>query len=259
VNSPGDPGLSDEARRLISDARGFDDPGPDDRERVKARWIASIAAGAGLSVLGAAARAGGGAGWGLKAAGLVVALAAGGAGLYTLLPSAVDSNAEKPRATPVKPAPAAPAIEAPSTVPGPVDAPAVVEPVAAAPTLPEPAGAKPSPSPSPAPPVVAARAPARTPVTAPTPVPVTSPNGQLGEETAMLRQIRRSIQDGEGQKALGLLDEYQRRFGSPVLAMEAAGLRVDALCRMGDKAAANAAAGAFQKAWPASPLRVACP
>ena len=63
------PELSPEARRIINEARGFDDPSPEDRARVKARWLAGVAAVAGVSSLTEAARAAGGLGWGLKAAG----------------------------------------------------------------------------------------------------------------------------------------------------------------------------------------------
>ncbi|HVZ33018.1 MAG TPA: hypothetical protein VG963_11365, partial [Polyangiaceae bacterium] len=75
-------GLSAEVRQLIATARGADDPSAEDEARVKARWLASIAAGAGISSLTEAAHAAAGTGWGLKVAGVAVAVAAASAGLY---------------------------------------------------------------------------------------------------------------------------------------------------------------------------------
>ena len=206
-----------------------------------------------------------------------MAIAAGGAGLYTLLPNTnsktVDSKtAQPPAPSQGEPAPSpALAPTAPQAAPPAPEraAQAVAQPLPAPRALPLESATKPA-SPAPAAPTVASRTPAKTPAVVAVPAvapssasPGASQNGQLGDELALLGQIRKSIQDGESAKALGLLDEYQRRFASPVLAMEAAALRVDALCKTGDKAAANAAAEAFQKAWPASPLArrvsAACP
>jgi hypothetical protein len=80
------PDLSPEARRLIHAARGADDPTAEDQARVKARWLAGVAAVAGVSSLTEAARAAGGIGWGLKAVGAAVAVVAGAIGLYVALP-----------------------------------------------------------------------------------------------------------------------------------------------------------------------------
>lgn len=90
------PELSPEARRIINEARGFDDPSPEDRARVKARWLAGVAAVAGVSSLTEAARAAGGLGWGLKAAGAALVLAAGAVGLNFLLPSDDAAEAAPP-------------------------------------------------------------------------------------------------------------------------------------------------------------------
>jgi hypothetical protein len=92
VNNEG-PELSPEARRIISEARGLDDPTSEDRERVKARWLASVAAIAGVSSLTEAARAAGGVGWGIKAVGAALSLLAGAIGLYVALPSGVPAGA----------------------------------------------------------------------------------------------------------------------------------------------------------------------
>ena len=91
------PDLSPEARRLINAARGADDPTAEDQARVKTRWLAGVAAVAGVSSLTEAARAAGGIGWGLKAVGAAVAIAAGAIGLYVALP---DDGARSGEASP---------------------------------------------------------------------------------------------------------------------------------------------------------------
>jgi hypothetical protein len=94
------------------------------------------------------------------------------------------------------------------------------------------------------------------------PVPIAA-SGQLGEEIGLLSRIRGSVREGAGARALDLLADYQGRFERPILGMEAAALRVDALCQSGQPEAARAAAEVFRNNWPASPLeqRVssACP
>lgn len=308
------PELSAEARRIISAARGSDDPTQDDHDRVKARWLAGVAALAGVSSLAEAARAAGGIGWGLKAA--AVALA-GAVGIYLALPgTGPDGPTARPGsetpapawrgttherhektapgagAAPAEPSPAAPSVGAPiKAPPAPVVAPVVVE-------QPAPPSATPEVLPSeevageasvaeglPAPrPVavatrrrsrparaVAARAPtvepeavaARAPAVEPEAVAATAPSGQLGAELELLSQVRSSVQEGAPGRALELLGQYEARFGSPILGMEADALRVDALCRSGQRNAAQENARAFQNDWPGSPLgrRVAsaCP
>jgi len=88
-------------------------------------------------------------------------------------------------------------------------------------------------------------------------------SGQLGEEIAALSEIRSNLQTGAASLALEQLSEYRRRFGQPSLAMEADALRVDALCRAGQREAARTAATAFASNWPNSPLQqrvsAACP
>jgi hypothetical protein len=92
------PELSPEARRLIDEARGADDPTSEDHARVKARWLASVAAVAGVSSLTEAARAAGGIGWGFKAAGAALVIAAGAIGLSFTLDS--NDEAQKPASLP---------------------------------------------------------------------------------------------------------------------------------------------------------------
>jgi len=310
------PELSPEARRIISDARGVDDPSEDDRARVKTRWLASVAAVAGVSSLTEAARAAGGIGWGMKSVGAALALVAGAVGIYVALPKdepAVDArrSAEPPAwagtshektPPPSEPEALAPPVTPPQARVQPrvtatpvVAAPQVAVPVALpassaaragsedtvgaedtvasadkAEARPEKAtsrrvravrsstarsAAKAPPAETPAPAAAAAPSPA--------PAQAAQPSGQLGEELALLSQVRSAVQEGTPGRALELLTGYEARFGKPILEMEADALRVDALCRSGQREAARASAEAFQNEWPNSPLgrrvAAACP
>lgn len=303
------PELSPETRRLIQAARGADDPTAEDHARVKARWLASVAALAGVSSLTEAARAAGGIGWGFKAAGAALVVAAGAIGLNF----ALDSGSPEPRALPgvdgsaherfqktprprdeSSEAPAAPPPAAPAVVPSPAPVPAApvepaqpsgaelaapAEPLAAAPVVAIPVveargrasavtkprdAARPRSRTAPARPS-GAKADEREQVAAGPSAEAASPSqsGQLGEELALLSEVRSSIQSGAGARALELLSQYRGRFGQPILGMEADALRVDALCKSGQREAARESARAFQNEWPGSPLEqrvsAACP
>jgi hypothetical protein len=359
------PELSPEARRIIGDARGADDPTAEDQSRVKARWLASVVAVAGVSSLTEAARAAGGIGWGLKVAGAALVMAAGAIGLYVALPSdagrdvphgakseavarsgairgrfektpsgehdalegdAVKGNPRKanvredaelsagahaPTAPEAGPAAllAVPVIAAPSVAPV-VDAVPRAETAQPAPSVLEPAEvptregsalavgvdapateAKAGPAaqvPTPAAardskglrrePVAARAKPARAgasraapPSAEPGPLAppagsskaANSQSGQLGEELTMLSEVRGSVQNGAPERALEQLARYRSRFSQPILGMEADALKVDALCKTGQREAARASARAFQNDWPGSPLErrvsAACP
>jgi hypothetical protein len=290
VNERVDKELSAATRQLIADARGVDDPSAEDEARVKARWLATIAAGAGVTSLTEAARAAAGTSWGLKIAGVAAAVAAAGTGLYlgwstpngsgdasrpAKVVAAVHRN-EEPVAAPIVVAPLPAEKRAPTVE---------VQAVPAPPAQPEAQAVQ-------ADAVVAAapRAPAATPPravaakahTAPpergrvlsfddedsddattTAEPVSAVGGQLGEEIALLSRIRASVQAGAPSKALELLGDYQRRFARPNLAMEADALHVDALCEAGQRDSAREQAAQFVTNWPGSPLeqrvRAACP
>ena len=324
------PDLSPEARRLLDACRNADDPTPDDQARVKARWLAGVAAVAGVSSLTEAARAAGGIGWGLKAVGAALVLAAGAVGLYVVAPG--DGGAgpapsapawagrtherhEKTVATapgdvPASPTPgasqSATVLGAPATgasevialapVPAPANPPVAAELVPSAPATspaldttvdrptvdvsaraareravasravpPRAAGTR-AVAPRAVPVVAAApaaSAPAAGVVPEAAPAAGATASGQLGEELALLSQVRSSMQSGAPQRALELLGSYEARFGQPILEMEADALRVDALCRAGQRDAARASAEAFQNEWPGSPLgrrvSAACP
>jgi hypothetical protein len=366
------PELSPEARRIIGEARGADDPTAEDQARVKARWLASVAAVAGVSSLTEAARAAGGIGWGLKAAGAALVVAAGVIGLYVALPpdgigapqepaadsrartgalpsrfektpagdhralersavekSAVEKtarrNAEERAAAIAAASPEAASAQGPAALAAPIEVAAPALPTN--PVVPAPPGATVQSAPpalsvleptevatlagnargvevaTPAteesggatsvrgrrekvaaigrnakgarrergtarpkgtgPRPAAAEQHAAQPVTAPTPVAAAAQSGQLGEELALLSEVRGSVQGGAPGRALELLSRYRTQFGRPILGMEADALRVDALCKAGQRDAARASAQAFQSDWPGSPLgqRVssACP
>jgi hypothetical protein len=360
------PELSPEARRIIGDARGADDPTAEDQSRVKARWLASVVAVAGVSSLTEAARAAGGIGWGLKVAGAALVMAAGAIGLYVALPSdagrdmphgakseavarsgairgrfektpngehdALEGDAVKghprqanvregnaelaagehaPTAAEAGPAAslAVPVIAAPSVAPV-VDAvpraetaqpaPSVLEP-AEVPTregsplavgvdapateakagpavqVPTPAAARDSkglrrePAAARAKPARAGAARAAPPSAEQGPLApsagsskaANSQSGQLGEELTLLSEVRGSVQNGAPERALEQLARYRSRFSPPILGMEADALKVDALCKTGQREAARASARAFQNDWPGSPLErrvsAACP
>lgn len=355
------PELSPEARRLISAARGADDPTPEDQARVKARWLASVAAVAGVSSLTEAARAAGGIGWGLKAAGAALVIAAGAVGLNFALddgtaePKTAESRAAESKAAESKAASPLPGIELGSPErfqktpparrasedPAAATPPSSADAIDAEPVTAEPIGLEPStvtPPPSVGSPALlpseqiadarpilavapaagataaggamvatpkstvrarpvarasAARASTQSsvekraaekkaaekpaaekpivekelapgPVTVETAAPAAAAqSGQLGEELALLSEVRSSIQDGAGARALELLSRYESRFGQPILGMEAHALRVDALCKAGQREAARESARAFQNEWPGSPLErrvsAACP
>lgn len=295
-----EPELSAEARRVIAAAKSYDDPSADDRERVKTRWLATVAAAASVSTLGEVARAAG-SGWGVKAAGWVLALAAGAAGVFALMPGEqraaplerIDQEASRAARKDIDPPavaqPPDAVLAAPPTAPAPLapenEKVEASEPVVA---LPPPAPPKPvatrrptsaveqQPAPAPEP---AVKEPTSPELTAPEqgvptaavdqqaePAPAvdsTVESRQLGEETLLLSRIRRSLRDGAAARALEELAEYRRRFEKPLLGMEAAALRVDALCRSGNVLAGRAEAETFYATWPSSPLeqrvRASCP
>lgn len=299
---------------------------------MKARWLASVAAAAGVSALGEAARAASGTGWGLKAA-AALAIAAGAVGLYALLPD------PEPPAPPVAKVEGSRGVrgaelESEESPPQPMPVPAIAtEPPRAGEQQTEGLGTEnlvadlvearrqaaegPSAAPSPAPPIARAvslrqprrepappraetathegkaaeehlavaeltevppsaaqpepggealveaeAVPAGAPAQAVPPTPTEESSRQLGEEAAMLSQIRSSLRSGAPGRALDLLVQYRTRFAAPLLEMEAAALRVDALCQSGDLEGGRAEAERFQTTWPSSPLvrrvRAAC-
>jgi hypothetical protein len=72
-------------------------------------------------------------------------------------------------------------------------------------------------------------------------------------ELSALDQARTAIADGEPARALSILDEYTANFPRGAMGPEAAVLRVEALLRAGDRAAAERVAHSFLQNTPGSP------
>jgi hypothetical protein len=84
----------------------------------------------------------------------------------------------------------------------------------------------------------------------------TDPARGLVAETALLEQVSSAIYAGAGARALTLIGEYDRRYGSTggALQEERSAAEVLALCLTDHAEEAEAKARAFLSAWPHSPL-----
>ena len=85
------------------------------------------------------------------------------------------------------------------------------------------------------------------------PAPAVEPSG-LKEETALLGAANAALGRGDVNRALSLLDEYDRRPGAGMLAEERTVTGILASCAAGRLDAARAEARHFQARWPRSPL-----
>jgi hypothetical protein len=75
----------------------------------------------------------------------------------------------------------------------------------------------------------------------------------LDEEVASLDRARKAVTAGDGAAALALVDGYDARYPNGSLAQESEEIRVEALLRQGDRAAAERRATRFLAAHPSSP------
>jgi outer membrane protein assembly factor BamD (BamD/ComL family) len=75
----------------------------------------------------------------------------------------------------------------------------------------------------------------------------------LGEEIASFERARSALDAGDADRALGLLDAYEKRFPTGTFVQEAEVLRVQALARKGDEAGARRVGQRFLAAHPSSP------
>jgi hypothetical protein len=75
----------------------------------------------------------------------------------------------------------------------------------------------------------------------------------LAEEVSSLREAREALAAGQTQRALAALDAYLQRFPGGHLGLEAEELRIEALARSGQGAAASTRARAFLATHPQSP------
>jgi hypothetical protein len=84
----------------------------------------------------------------------------------------------------------------------------------------------------------------------------------LGEEVALLRAARRSLDGGDAAGALGLLDRYARTYPNGTMAEEALATRALTLCALGRVAAARDVVRHLEAVAPRSPqlarLRASC-
>lgn len=110
-------------------------------------------------------------------------------------------------------------------------------------------------------PAVVVDAPSVAPVRAPgkrrvavAPAPVIESASALKEETALLAGANAALGRGDVKRALALLDDYDRRPGSGVLAEERTVSGILASCAAGRVAAARTQAQSFRARWPRSPL-----
>jgi hypothetical protein len=92
-----------------------------------------------------------------------------------------------------------------------------------------------------------------------TPKPRTSPPAARGsastldDQIAAMDQLRKAITAGDAPRALALVDDYERRYPHGAFVEEAEVHRIEALVRIGDRAAATRAADRFLAAHPSSP------
>jgi outer membrane protein assembly factor BamD (BamD/ComL family) len=91
----------------------------------------------------------------------------------------------------------------------------------------------------------------RAPATAPEPAHATEPT--VHEELGMLEQARSALAAGDAARTLAILDGYAVTFPHPSMAPEATVLRIEALMRAGDAAAAHRVGDAFLAGQPQSP------
>lgn len=81
----------------------------------------------------------------------------------------------------------------------------------------------------------------------------TEPPSSVTDEIAAFDRARSALEAGEIERAIGLLDAYERRFPAGTFAQEAEVLRVKALAAKGDRAGARRSGERFLAAHPTSP------
>jgi hypothetical protein len=86
-----------------------------------------------------------------------------------------------------------------------------------------------------------------------TPVAPVTPITDVSAELALLRDAHDALRNGDGARALALLDEHGRRFPRGSLVEEREAARVLALCKVGRAVEARDAASRFLREHPQSP------
>jgi len=236
--------LSDEARRIVEDARHAYGPSDQDRARVAASLSLQLTAAAAASgaATGGTAAAAAPATWlaGKAVVGLVV-LATVGGGAVAYRWSRRDPRPQAASAVHLTPPATLPRIAEPSApAPG---APATER------DAPPPARASRSRS---APVARASAVKAATSEVAP----------NVAGEIALLDDAQRALASGHPDRALQLLDRHAREFPRGSLIEERSAARIIALCALGRVTPARAESAAFVRRFPSSPLvervRAAC-
>ncbi len=113
---------------------------------------------------------------------------------------------------------------------------------------PEPASA-----PAPAPELARAPAPALAAPSDPAPAAPAAAEPSVRAELASLDQARAALAAGDAPRALSLLDAYAAAFPRAAMGQEATVLRIEALARAGDVAAARRLGSSFLESHPGSP------
>jgi outer membrane lipoprotein YfiO len=75
----------------------------------------------------------------------------------------------------------------------------------------------------------------------------------LGDQVAAIDRAREALSSGDATRALAALEAYEKSFPNGTLNQEATALRIEALLKMGNRAAAAALADSFLAAHPTSP------
>jgi hypothetical protein len=225
--------LDPEARALIDAARDMHEPSPSQRARTRRALHAALGGSAVVALHASSVLA-------MPVTWIAGALVVGATVTGGVWVARGRAAAQRPP-TPVV---SAPPVQTPSP---PERLAARTEPVSA-PVTPELAEPTPAPGPSATRPSRAA-APVRS-------AGPTDPAKNLVAETALLEQVSSAIYAGAGARALTLIGEYDRRYGSTggALLEERSAEEVLALCLTDHAEEAKAKARAFVSAWPHSPL-----
>ena len=249
-----DPGLSPLARAVLRSAES-DAPSATSRHAVaRALGLAT------LTTQSAAAVAGASSAWWLVP---LIVVAVAGAGTIGVVATTRDAQPMPHVLVPTAgaPIPAPPAIPAPAKV-EPAVVPAVPAEVVAE-SLPRPvhtprrtaarAATAPVAPVADVPEVSESAAVAPPPIEAP-PAPAVVDARRLAVEVGLLDRARAHLEAGDAATALAALDEHARTFSDGLLGAEAEVLRIDALLRQGERAAAQARGEQFLARFPRSPL-----
>jgi hypothetical protein len=230
--------LSDEAERLIREARGGDGPPPERLRAISRKLLPKLAAGGvvALSAAKATALTGAAAPLAAKAAlgagSLVSLLFIGGAAGVVLVTASTLWRDSTPKPTPRETSVAAATVSNSA--------------VTRAPALERSAAVEP-----PQPP--ANEAPRLVPSSHVAELPGADPASALAAEVHLLNGAQHWIAAGDGPRALAIVDRYLAQYPQGALREELLAARVLALCLSGDHRAARSAARAFVADNPRSP------